>query len=275
MLECLSKNELISSDFKYHSSEWINEESVRAHKPVQLSQEDIECTIIPGNLKQIDAGAGEVWGVATNDDIYQWVDNAWKQVPGKLKHVSVGPAGVWGVNSANVIYKRQDNEWMSVSGLLKQVDAGGNKFLSGVNKADNIYCLRQKCTVSRSSAVTFTLIEGGLKYYTCGPVGCWGVNGANNIYYRHNVNPTACQGNGWQQIDGALSMVEVGTDGSVFGVNAAGNVYKREGITARTPLGTSWTQLDLCSTFKHVTYDNGVLWLLNTSDEIFQCTVSK
>ncbi|KAM9299456.1 fish-egg lectin-like [Gastrophryne carolinensis] len=232
-----------------------------------------ECETIPGKLKQIDAD--EVWGVNSNDDIYQYVNNGWRQIPGKLMHVSVGPAGVWGVNSANNISKRQDNEWMSVTGLLKQVDAGGNKFLSGVNKADNVYCLRQKCTVARSSAVSFTLLDGGLKYYTCGPMGCWGVNSGNNIYFRHNVNPQACQGTAWQQVDGALTMVEVGTDGSVFGVNSAGNVYQREGITAKTPLGTSWAQIDFCATFKHVTYDNETLWLLNAEGDIFRCTANK
>ncbi|KAM9299457.1 fish-egg lectin-like [Gastrophryne carolinensis] len=232
---------------------------------------DYLCEQIPGSLKQIDAGAGEVWGVNSYDDIYQWVGTGWRHVPGKLMHVSVGPAGVWGVNSANIIYKLQDNEWMSVTGLLKQVDAGGNKFLSGVNAADNIYCLRKSCTTSRSSAVTFTQLEGALKYYTCGPIGCWGVNSANYIYFRHNVKPSACQGTAWQQVDGMLNMVEVGTDGSVFGVNAAGNVYKREGITAETPIGTRWTWLDFGITLKHVTYDDGNLWLLSPAGEIFRC----
>ncbi|KAM5132381.1 fish-egg lectin-like [Mantella aurantiaca] len=236
---------------------------------------DFQCTIIPGKLKQIDAGAGEVYGVNSNDDIYHWVENNWKLVPGKLIHVSVGPAGVWGVNSVNNIYKMQDNEWMMVTGLLKQVDAGGDKFLSGVNTKDNIYCLRQSCTISRSSAVSFTQLEGSLKYYSCGPVGCWGVNSVNNIFFRHNVNPSACQGTQWQQIQGSLVMIEVGTDGSVYGVNSAGNVYRRDGITAKTPIGTTWTHLDFCATFKHVTYDNDYLWLLNEAGDIYRCADNK
>ncbi|XP_018410273.1 PREDICTED: fish-egg lectin-like, partial [Nanorana parkeri] len=216
----------------------------------------------------------EVYGVNDAEDIFSWVDNKWKQVPGKLIHVSVGPAGVWGVNRANTIFKFQDNAWLPISGALKQVDAGGDKFLGGVNAQDNIFCLRQSCTVSRSSAVSFTPLEGSLKYYSCGPVGCWGVNSGNSIYFRHNVNPTACQGNQWQHIEGSLVMIEVGTDGSVYGVNSAGNVYRREGISAKTPIGTSWTQLDFCATFKHVTYDNGYLWLINPSGGIYRCAVN-
>ncbi|XP_073458094.1 fish-egg lectin-like [Aquarana catesbeiana] len=239
-----------------------------------FASEDIQCKSIPGKLRQIDAGAGGVFGVNSNDDIYQWVDNNWKNIAGKLIHVSVGPAGIWGVNRANNIYKIQDNKWVSVSGLLKQVDAGGNKFLGGVNSQDNIYCLRQSCTVSESSALSWTQLDGALKYYSCGPLGCWGVNSADNIYFRYNVSPTACQGTQWQQIEGALEMIEVGTDGSVYGVNSAGNVYRRDGISAKTPTGTSWTQLDFCTTFKHVTYDNGYLWLITPTDDILQCSLN-
>ncbi|XP_073458097.1 fish-egg lectin-like [Aquarana catesbeiana] len=234
---------------------------------------DFECKSIPGKLRQIDAGAGGVLGVNSNDDIYQWVDNNWNLVPGKLIHVSVGPAGVWGVNRANNIYKIQDNDWVSVSGLLKQVDAGGRKFLGGVNSQDNIYCLGQSDTLSKFPTLSWTQLEGALKYYSCGPLGCWGVNSADNIYFRYNVSPTACQGTKWQLIEGALEMIEVGTDGSVYGVNSAGDVYRRDGIGAKNPTGTSWTQLEFCATFKHVTYDNGYLWLITPTDDIMQCSV--
>ncbi|XP_068099448.1 fish-egg lectin-like [Hyperolius riggenbachi] len=233
---------------------------------------DFQCTLIPGNLRQIDAGAGKVYGINAKEEVFQWVDHQWKQIPGQLSHVSVGPAGVWGVNKANNIYMRQNSSWMPVAGALKQVDAGGNKFVAGVNANDNIYCLRQSCTLAYSSAATFTLLDGGLKYYSCGPIGCWGVNNGNYIYYRHNVKPSNCQGSHWQHIDSSLTMVEVGMDGSVFGVNSGGDVYKREGITESTPTGTSWSLQDFCGSFKHVSYDAGSLWLLNTDGDIYKCS---
>ncbi|XP_075046944.1 fish-egg lectin-like [Mixophyes fleayi] len=235
---------------------------------------DLQCTVIPGNLKQVDAGAGEVYGVNNDDNIYHWVNNGWIQMPGKLSHVTVGPAGVWGVNSGNNIYKWQDNNWVLVTGLLKQVDAGGDKFLSGANAQDLIYCLNQDQTLSRATGLNYINLEGRLKYYSGGPYGCWGVNSANNIYYRYGVTPTACQGNRWQQIEGSLVMVEVGTDGSVFGVNSAGDVYYREGISAKNPIGSSWTKLDFCGTFRHVSYDAGDLWLLTQKGDIFKCKVN-
>lgn len=236
---------------------------------------DFQCVSVPGKLKQIDAGAGQVYGVNNAMSIFHFVNNTWQQVPGQLIHVSVGPAGVWGIYKDNRVFKLQDNVWTSVTGFLKQVDAGGDKFLGGVNSHDNIFCLMQNCTVSRSTLLTFTPLDGALKYYSCGLFGCWGVNSAENIFYREAVSPNACQGSQWQQVAGSLSMVEVATDGSVYGVNSVGNVFRRDGISSRTPTGTVWTHLDFCSTFKHVTYDSGSLWLLSVNGDISKCTEQK
>ncbi|XP_056399726.1 fish-egg lectin-like [Hyla sarda] len=232
---------------------------------------DLQCLLMPGKLRQIDAGAGQVYGVNDKGNIFKMVNNNWQQVSGLLTHVSVGPAGVWGVYKENRVFKLQDNKWKLVTGYLKQVDAGGDKFLAGVNAQDNIFCLMQNCTVSRSSLVTFLPLDGSLKYYSCGPFGCWGVNNVDDIFYRQDVSPNTCQGSKWQQVDGKLIMVEVGTDGSVYGVNSVGEAFKREGISAKTPTGTAWKRLDFCATFSHVTYDAGFLWLLSENDDVYKC----
>ncbi|XP_056399713.1 fish-egg lectin-like [Hyla sarda] len=229
------------------------------------------CTLVPGNLTQIDAGAGQVYGVNYDDNIFQWVGTYWKQIPGKLIHVTVGPAGVWGVDRMNYIFKLQDDDWLPVNGHLKQIDAGGNKFLSGANKYDWVYCLDQDQTVSTSDVFSYTELDGSLKYYSCGPYGCWGVNRYNDIYYRHDVKPTECWGSYWQQIRGSLVMVEVGTDGSVYGVNPQGTALKRKGISAMNPTGISWSWLDMPVSLQHVSYDEGNLWLLTQNGDIFKC----
>ncbi|KAM4014957.1 fish-egg lectin-like [Anomaloglossus baeobatrachus] len=231
------------------------------------------CIVIDGRLKQVDAGNGQVYGVNDDDNIYQWMGSGWRQFPGQLMHVTVGPAGVWGVNKFQSIYKYKDDNWMRVSGRLKQIDAGGDKFLSGVNGMDDIFCANQDQTISNSTNVAYNDIDGSLKYYSCGPYGCWGVNAIDNIYYRHNVQPTYCKGSRWQHIDGRLKMVEVGSDGSVYGVNSNGKVYKREGITDGNPIGTSWTQLKFYDVMKHVSYDQGNLWLITKKGIIYKCKV--
>ncbi|CAJ0967935.1 unnamed protein product [Ranitomeya imitator] len=232
---------------------------------------ELQCTAIPGVLKQIDASNGQVYGVNFGDDIYKWENNNWIQLPGKLIHVTFGPAGLWGVNRANNIYKWQDNLWQNVAGALKQIDAGGEIFVSGVNGLDWIYCLNQVDTLSKATVLPFVQLDGALKYYSCGLNGCWGVNSINNIYYRYDVQPSACRGSRWQQVEGSLVMVEVATDGSVYGVNSGGMVYKRDGISAANPVGTSWTQLMVNGNFRHVSYDQGNLWLLSQEGSIYKC----
>ncbi|XP_069804477.1 fish-egg lectin-like isoform X2 [Dendropsophus ebraccatus] len=228
---------------------------------------------MPGKLRQIDAGHGQVYGVNDDDNIYQWVHHNWKQLPGKLIHVSVGPTGVWGVNRANNIFRLQDGDWVAVNGLLKQIDAGGDRFVSGANSADAVFCLNQDQALSRSTVLSYTSLDGRLKYYSCGLYGCWGVNSNNDIWYRHDVEPKSCGGSRWQQIDGKLIMVEVSTDGSVYGVNSNGDAFERVGISAKNPIGTSWIRLDLSNSFQHVTYDRGHLWLLTKCGDVFKCHV--
>ena len=63
---------------------------------------------IPGDLKQIEGGNKEVWGVTKNDNIYkmnQDHSNGWRKIPGKLKFVSQGGGWVWGINNNNYVYR--------------------------------------------------------------------------------------------------------------------------------------------------------------------------
>ncbi|XP_063292047.1 fish-egg lectin-like isoform X1 [Pelobates fuscus] len=234
----------------------------------------LRCTLITGKLKQVDAGAGQVYGVNDADDIFRLVGKNWEHVSGKLIHVSVGPGGIWGTNRQNNIFKFQDGGWVQVAGSLKQVDAGGDKYLGGVNSGDNIFCLDQDSTLSTDTTLPFIPIEGRLMYYSCGLHGCWGVNSNNAIFYRLNVSPDECRGSEWKMVEGNMIMVEVGTDGSVYGINTIGSVYKRQGISVLNPIGTAWSLVNVCGPFKHVSYDEGMLWLLNTNGDIFKCDIS-
>ncbi|KAL7845092.1 hypothetical protein AOLI_G00232840 [Acnodon oligacanthus] len=227
----------------------------------------LECRVVPGSLKQIDVGNGQVFGVNSNNQIYTLYSTSWIQVPGSLKHVSVGPAGVWGVDSNNYIYKLGRGDWVSVPGLLKQVDAGGMVSPVGVSMNDYVYCL------TGGQGSSWKQITGKLKYQSCGPYSCWGVNSAGNIYIMKDVTPTACGGSSnWQKISGELSMIEVSTDGRVYGVNSNGDIYQRDGVSQSNPAGTKWVHFNFAKKFKHVSYDLGHLWLIGRDDSIMDCT---
>ncbi|RXM98000.1 Fish-egg lectin [Acipenser ruthenus] len=104
-----------------------------------------------------------------------------------------------------------------------EIDAGGDEFVAGVNLNDNI-CLN----VHSTDPIPWNLLPGALKYYSCGPYNCWEVNSGDQIYVMKGVTPSSCMGsNTWQNIPGALSMIEVSTDSSVYGVNSGGDVFRR------------------------------------------------
>uniref|UniRef100_A0A8C8RDT6 Fish-egg lectin n=1 Tax=Pelusios castaneus TaxID=367368 RepID=A0A8C8RDT6_9SAUR len=191
-----------------------------------LLAQSLDCSEVPGALKQIDAGNGQVFGVNDAGNIYTLYGDNWVQLPGALKHVTVGPAGVWGVNNNNNIYKLVGGSWQQTTGLLKQIDAGGDQFVAGVNMNDDIFSLPAPVALT-VDPLPWVNIAGKLKYYSCGLWGCWGVNSADDIYFRTGVTLDHTEGSNWQHIPGKLSMIEVGTDGSVYGVNSAGQIYRR------------------------------------------------
>ncbi|XP_046899889.1 lectin L6-like isoform X2 [Hypomesus transpacificus] len=230
------------------------------------------CTHISGALMQIDVGVGQVFGVNQDGSIFTRFGSSWTQLPGKLKHVTVGPAGVWGANRENLIFKLVGTDWVNVPGLLKQIDAGGDQFVAGANHVDAIYCLPKKNTVGYSgsnSALNWRQIPGGLKYYSCGPYSCWGVNSADHIFVRKGVNSFNCEGDGtWQEVPGSLSMIEVGSDGSVYGVNSVGDVFRRDSTSACQPEGT-WQEVPGSLSMIEVGSD-GSVYGVNSVGDVFR-----
>uniref|UniRef100_A0A8C6KI89 Fish-egg lectin-like n=1 Tax=Nothobranchius furzeri TaxID=105023 RepID=A0A8C6KI89_NOTFU len=230
----------------------------------------VNCLVI-SILRGIDAGQGQVVLTDSSSNVFFLSGSTWSKLGSvPLKHVTVGPAGIWGVDSSNKIYKFVGGDFVSVHGLLQQVDAGGNKQIVGVNSGNNIYCLKTSITsaYSQTGSVDWTGFDGALKYFSCGPNGCWGVNSADNIYI---VNPSTCGKTSWTLVPGAAKMVEVGTDGSVFVVNAVGQVFQRTGITEYLPQGMNWAQLPICLPVKHVSYDLERLWVLTEIGLILKC----
>ncbi|MDJ0901761.1 MAG: hypothetical protein QNJ55_23470, partial [Xenococcus sp. MO_188.B8] len=65
----------------------------------------------------------------------------WRQIAGKLKQISVGSAGeIWGVNSSDNIYQYTgENSWQQIAGGLKWVSVAADGTVFGVNSNDDIY----------------------------------------------------------------------------------------------------------------------------------------
>merc|ERR1719347_2321249 len=71
----------------------------------------------PGRLKQVDVGPYGVFGVNSQDQIYEKTTNSWKQLPGALMDISVGQSSVWGVNSEYTVFSgsRPFPNWKDVT----------------------------------------------------------------------------------------------------------------------------------------------------------------
>ncbi|XP_067289748.1 fish-egg lectin-like [Pseudorasbora parva] len=236
----------------------------------------LNCVVMIGTLKQIDAGSGSVVGVNDKNEVFVLNNTVFTKTDMSLKHFSIGPAGQLGVDTANKIYKLQGGSFVQVSGLLKQVDAGGDQIIAGVNMNDDIFCLNMDANNKWPSSTTpWVHINGKLKYYSCGPYSCWGVNSGDQIFILKDVSSNACAGSGkFENIGGLLSMIEVGTDGSVFGVNYQGSLFQRTGITRSNPAGTGWIAMVVCPNgHKHVSFDLGSLWVVCVNGSIRKCTL--
>ncbi|XP_048028287.1 fish-egg lectin-like isoform X1 [Megalobrama amblycephala] len=236
----------------------------------------LNCEMICGTLKQIDAGAGSVVGVNDQNEVFVLNNNVFTKVFTSLKHFSVGPAGQFGVDTANNIFKVRGGSLVQIAGLLKQVDAGGDQNVAGVNMYDDIYCLNMDANNNLpSNSVPWIQLGGKLKYYSCGPYSCWGVNSIDQIFFMKGVSGNACSGSGsFVNIPGLLSMIEVATDGNIFGVNAQGALFQRTGVSQSNPAGTDWLSIVACPNgHKHVSFDLGLLWVVCVDGSIRRCTL--
>ncbi|MBN3295019.1 FEL protein, partial [Amia calva] len=237
----------------------------------------LRCHPIPGILKQIDAGAGRVCGIDHRDQVVDFNGDAWVSLQATGKHVSVGPAGMWRVGLGDLVFKWLGSGWVRVNpGRLHQIDAGGDKFVVGCNASQGIFCLNRRPVLAYESpgSVPWRQVPGLLNYYSCGPFGCWGVNKLGHIFVKMGVSGNFCQGpRKWYRIPGSLSMVEVGTDGSVHGVNWKGLVFWRAGINACNNFGSRWLPIKAVGRSRHVSYDRGILWVVCENGRVQRCTV--
>ncbi|XP_018552724.1 fish-egg lectin [Lates calcarifer] len=231
------------------------------------------------NIKQIDAGQGQVVATDKYNRAYYLIRTYWYSMSsGYIKHASVGPAGIWGTDTKNKVYKYIGGNFTLVNGLsMEQVDAGGDGQVVGVTPSTyRAYCLRDSYSLAYkgTGSVSWNYHSRILKYYTCGPkYGCWGVDSSSRVYHTPRVTPSSCSYSSWRYVSGlSMKMIEVASDGSVFGVATNGRVYQRTGIYSSRTYGLSWSSVSMCMPISHVTYDLGNLWAVTTSGLLLQCS---
>lgn len=87
-----------------------------------------------------------------------------------------------------------------------------------------IFFYREGSSNINSKGNSWRKIDGRLKCIAVGGHGqVWGVNSADQIWFRPGVNGD------WQQIEGALSFITVAPNGLAFGCNKSGSIFFRQG----------------------------------------------
>ncbi|CAM2108097.1 unnamed protein product [Caretta caretta] len=84
------------------------------------------------------------------------------------------------------------------------------------------WCLLRLGTILQwgSPSLPWAHMNGKLKYISYGWWGCCGVNTAGQVWFHWGIWPDKCMGTYWVHIPGTLTMIETGTDGSVYRVNS-------------------------------------------------------
>jgi len=219
-----------------------------------------------------------IWGVNSNNDVFMRLGVSdslpggilWRYVEGvKLKSISVGVDGhVWGTTEDDKIVYRDGitalnfagTQWITVDpGQLKQVAIG----------------LRPEHVRNPWS--------GEVDPHRINYVGSvWGVNAADQIFFRSGMTAGHSLGTAWQYLEGSLSQIAVGYPAfwnvgeHVWGVNSVGEVFFRNGVTLGYPMGTGWERVEGNLKWISVgTYlldgilGNAVVWGVNSNDDVF------
>ena len=94
-----------------------------------------------------------------------------------------------------------------------------------MNRADQIYYRTGTYdNVENNIGSGWQRIAGGLKWISSGDDIVWGVNAADQIYYREGISASNPAGTGWVQVAGGLKQID-SFKGTVWGVNSKDMIY--------------------------------------------------
>jgi len=105
-------------------------------------------TLVPGSapggssllVQASGKSSTDLWGVASNGNIWHYNGSSWTQVSGSLKWVSEGSDGtVYGVDSSNNTWGYNGSGWSQGSGPLAQLTVGTASNIWGVDSHNNIW----------------------------------------------------------------------------------------------------------------------------------------
>lgn len=181
---------------------------------------------ITGTLKQLSMGCDyyrswaekrlpPIWGVNSNNQVYQWANEAWELVDGSLSQISVGEnvdgqKEIWGVNTNNQIYRRENESWQLVEGELKQTSIGCDGDIWGITPENK---------VQHRSGSGWQEVDGSLAQISVGNAeNIWGISENHELFRRQNGS--------WIKVAENVSAVEADQKGEVWITTDSGHILR-------------------------------------------------
>jgi hypothetical protein len=170
------------------------------------------------------AADGTLWVVNRGGVIYRWAGSDWTQVVspadiGAPKQISAGSASnVWLVTTSGAIFRWNGGGWTKVIGSLAQVSAAADGTVMGVNAGGGVFKWRggddwTQWPGAPSSFFVRIAVGSGSSVWTLTQDGLiWHWNGT-----------------AWTSINGVLTSIGAGADGTVWANNAADQIWRYTG----------------------------------------------
>merc|ERR1719215_2234640 len=128
--------------------------------------------------------------------------------------------------------------WATIDGDMKSLSVSSKGHVWAVNKGDKIW-YRKGSKLDSPMGSTWKAVAGSLKHVSIGPLGVWGIDAKNEVYFREGTfgDPEDCEGKEWLKIEGKFIDLCVGTT-TVWALGSNRDIYYRVG-THEGP-GTHW-----------------------------------
>nr|MBP7652940.1 discoidin domain-containing protein [Candidatus Dependentiae bacterium] len=94
-----------------------------------------------GTLKQLSVGSDKtLFGVQSNQTIWELSNNNWNKLNGELNYVSVGNKdNIWGLTKDGQIYQYASGNWKQIDGNMKFISANNGNTAYGLDANNNVF----------------------------------------------------------------------------------------------------------------------------------------
>ena len=220
-------------------------------------------------IRYVDIAFDTAWCTTIDRNIFMHVNGVWTYVDGVAHQVTIGESGVWCINwgSAHIFYRAGVTE-SNPSGTEWHHDLSGLLWQITSGPAGIIWGLNGANELYFRHNSRWNYIRNGLKWVSCGKFGCWAVTTNGFAYFRVGVTASIPAGVSWVDTGGSFKQLDTGVRGEVYAVDNLGQVYTREGVSENSPEGKKWSKFGN-KLFKHISVGDNIVFAVSPEGHDF------